>query len=84
MNAESSEIIIGGTVPLTTFQEEMCKLNKAAKDEEKFATANVLQILRDSPYIGGFQVEIVYADKSKERRGGGCYSKKKSTLTSDQ
>ncbi len=58
----------------------MCKLNKAEKDEEKFATANVLQILRDSPYIGGFQVEIVYADKSTERKGERCYSKSSADL----
>jgi hypothetical protein len=31
--------------------------------------------LRESPFIGGFRVETVYAYKSTERRGGGCYSK---------
>jgi hypothetical protein len=54
-------------------------LIKAQKEEED-ATAKVLQILRDSPFIGGFQGEIVYADKSTERRVGGCYSKSSADL----
>jgi hypothetical protein len=39
-------------------------LIKAYKEKEEDATAKVLQILRDSPFIGGFKLEIVYADKS--------------------
>jgi hypothetical protein len=38
-------------------------LIKAQKEKEKDATAKVLQILQDSPFIGVFQVEIVYEDE---------------------
>jgi hypothetical protein len=50
-------------------------LIKAQKEEKEDATVKVLQFLRDSPFIGGFQVEVVYADKSTARKGEGCYRK---------
>jgi hypothetical protein len=55
-------------------------LIKAQKEEKEDAIVKVLQFLRDSPFIGGFQVEVVYADKSKERKGGGCYGKSSTDL----